>query len=372
MPTPMSAEQSASRPMVVFVDLGTMLSFDQLAACLHRRGIEVVHVTVADNLLARVSSRVLYDQSHYFSTPEDLDSILGALPAERVVDVQCPEFLLDDVIHAAHRAGFPGRVVEALEHRFAWRDKLVVSRALTEEGLPVPPVEPLLGLSGPQLVHDLGLPLVIKQRIGSGGEGVRIVSDVAQLDGVVDELGGDPEQLYAERFEPGETLCYAAAYHDGVVTEHAVYRTIQATAAEGPSSTIEVTDDPEVARVGDLLVRQMKGLGLVNLDLVRDKQGTPQVVDVNLRAWHSIVALGAAGHHFVESYLECLGVDFAQPRRPRPLHGREVHVFPDQTPRTGARWPAVRRFVGDWAGQRRVLPAKYVAVQLLLFLRRLL
>ena len=110
---------------------------------------------------------------------------------------------------------------------------------------------------------------------------------------------------------------------------------------------------------------------MVNLDLVRDASGDPFVVDVNLRAWHSVVALSAVGHDFTTAYLASLGLASAPVVDARL---GPVHVFPDQNGSELAisRRRGARRFAHDLWGQRSVLPARYLAVQTLLFARRLL
>ena len=57
------------RPLIVFVDLGMMLSFDQLASRLRRQDVEVAHLTVAHNPLARLISRAAYDRTELWADP---------------------------------------------------------------------------------------------------------------------------------------------------------------------------------------------------------------------------------------------------------------------------------------------------------------
>lgn len=360
------------RPLVVFVDLGTMLSFDQLASVLRSRGVEVAHLSSSDNPLARFASRVLYDHSSWFATPAGLFAALARLDVERIVDVQCPEFLLDDVVQAARLAGLPRRVLTELEHRFTWRDKYTVAQQLHAAGIPAPRTQGVEGTDADDLVAAFGLPLVVKDRVGSGGEGVRIVHHREDFEPALQALGGELAHLYVEQYLPGETLCWAAAVVDGAARQGVVYRTRQGHEAEGPSTVIEVVADDEVMQLGCRVARLVGGAGLLNLDLVRDAAGSPRVVDVNVRAWHSVVALSRLGADYPRAYLQGLGL---QPSTPDPrVHPGAVAVFPSHEAFHPGddRLGAVRRFLRGLAEHRRVLPGRYRALQVLLFARRLL
>lgn len=369
----MKPADARAHETVVFVDLGTMLSFDQLALGLRERGVHVVHVTRARNFLARLTSRVVYDETHWFETHDDLVRALAGLDPSSVIDIQSPEFLIGDVIAAANRVGIPSPVVSALEERFAWRDKARVSNLLREAGVPVPRSiviedEP----AAQRAVEELGLPVTLKRRVGSGGEGVRIARSTEEVTAMVADLGAGPDQLFAEEFLPGRTVCWAGVLHQGSVLEGVVYETLQSRGAEGPSTTIHVLRDETISRIGAQLAALVSQSGLVNLDLVEDRDGRPRVVDVNLRAWHSVVALGAVGHTFVDSYLNSLR---GEDRRtgPSPHGGRPMHlrVFPDQAARLDRPVHDLALFFSDAWHQRTVLPLRYRAIQTLLFLRRL-
>lgn len=351
-----------SRPAVVFVDLGMMLSFDQLASVLRERGVHTVHLSQASNFLAHLSSRVVYDESHTFHHPAEIVDLL-ATHRERIADVQCPESLLGAVLEAARAADLRAPVVAMLEERVLWRDKRSASRRLAAAGVEVPQEIALTGQ-----VHT---PVVVKRRVGSGGEGVRIVRESRVLPAVIEELGG-PDEVHGEALAPGATWCWAGCVVDGRVMDDVVYRTRQAHAAEGPSTHSEVVDRPDIAAVGSRVASLLSTPGLLNLDLVLDSDGTPLVVDVNLRAWHSVVALRERGHDFASTYLEALGL---LPRGAAATGGGTsgpVRVFPDQSaddthePRSHA----IRRFVADGRAQGHFLPWRYIAAQTVLFARR--
>lgn len=360
------------KAIVVFVDAGMMLSFDQLASVLGTRGVHTVHLTRAANPLSLVSSRLVYDRTGTFTTPQDLLARLQELDVESVADIQCPEFLAEEVLAAAIAAGVPESALVRLRNRLLWRDKYQATRALEAHGVPVPEHVLLSEADDTEIGERLGFPLVLKRRVGSGGEGVRVVRDADDLAGSFHELGVDREQVYAEAFEAGETLCWAATFADGSVCDQVVYRTLQHCEAEGPSSTIEVVDDTEVSAVGARVSELFGGVGLVNLDLVRDADGAPRVIDVNLRAWHSVVALAGVGHHFADSYLEALGLLPRGMTRFDQARTGQVNVFPDQSDQDlqRSRAAGLRRFMHDLSGQRDVLPVRYRLAQTILFARR--
>ncbi|GAA1395909.1 hypothetical protein GCM10009599_22710 [Luteococcus peritonei] len=353
---------------MVFVDLGTMLSFEQLASVLRSRGVEVAHLTVASNPLARLASRALFHSTSFFATQEELLAALRRLDVSRVVDIQCPEFLLDDVVHAAREAGVPRAVLTELELRFAWRDKFAVARSLQQAGLAAPRVRDLEDCRREDLLTDFGLPLVIKDRVGSGGEGVRIVRRAEELGEAVEALGGEKAHLYAEEFLPGATMCYATAIVHGRPVQGVVYHTLQGREAEGPSSLIEVVRDNQVLAIGQRVAELVGGSGLLNLDLVRDEHGDPRVVDVNLRSWHSVVALGQLGFDYPQAYLQ--GLDLGRAEHGVVTSIGLVHVFPDHEETGEGCSEGLRRFLDGLWRHRRILPVRYLALQVLLFARR--
>ncbi|MGO4957324.1 ATP-grasp domain-containing protein [Luteococcus sp. Sow4_B9] len=370
MPPHKAMTSHAPDSLVVFIDMGMMLSFDQLASALRQLGVRVVHISSATNPLARLSSRVLYDEGHRFSSTDDLVAVLASLDRDRILDIQCPEFILAEVLEASRRAGLTERVLRMLEERLLWCDKFEVCRRLEAASIPAPRTRQLMGATHQAVVEELGSPFMVKTRVGSGGEGVRMVESGSEYASSVAELGGPGAELYAEEFLPGETLCYAAAFVDGHSVESTVYRTVLGPRTHGPSSHIEVVRDQAVRGIGERVVGLLQGTGLVNLDLVRAADGQPKVVDVNLRAWHSVAALAAVNHTFAHSYLNgLLGQD--QPPVGPGLTG-QVHVFPDQGPLAAGRIRAAREFLADAWGQRRVLPPRYIAMQTLLFIRRLM
>ncbi len=359
------------RPLIVFVDLGMMLSFDQLASRLRRQDVEVAHLTVAHNPLARLISRAAYDRTELWADPSDLPGLFARLGADRIVDVQCPEALLDDVATAARQASLPPATIALLAHRQSWQDKQITSQHLAEAGIPVPRTHPASGAELEYLAAAVGMPLVLKATVSSGGEGVRVVSAPDEFQPALEFLSSQGGTVYAEQYLPGSTSCWAAVLSDGAVLDSAIYRTLQSRQSEGASSSIDVVEDSTVSAIGARVAQVIGGAGMVNLDLVRDASGDPFVVDVNLRAWHSVVALSAVGHDFTTAYLASLGLASAPVVDARL---GPVHVFPDQNGSELAisRRRGARRFAHDLWGQRSVLPARYLAVQTLLFARRLL
>ena len=93
-------------------------------------------------------------------------------------------------------AGLPRRVLTELEHRFTWRDKYTVAQQLHAAGIPAPRTQGVEGTDADDLVAAFGLPLVVKDRVGSGGEGVRIVHHREDFEPALQALGGELAHLY--------------------------------------------------------------------------------------------------------------------------------------------------------------------------------
>jgi hypothetical protein len=171
-----------------------------------------------------------------------------------------------------------------------------------------------------------------------------------------------PEDVYFERFCDGDTYQFAAAHDGPTVLQEAVSRSVRRGGHHGPAQGIETVSDPEIRRVGAATVAAVGGRGLINLDVLLGPSGA-QVVDVNLRAWDSLVSLRAAGVDFSQGYLQSLGLPVRVDGRTVAESGRIIYPYartaPTATPaltKVGAAWQYLRSTwrYALWLGPRYV------------------
>jgi hypothetical protein len=300
---------TTSVPAFVFAEHARQGAFSQLAAALRRRGFRTIHVTTARPLwINRLLSRLAYDRS-MFLTEEALSALPGRLAGEDVRDVQHTEYVLERL--AAGASALPGGVGEAVAHRAALLDKFALGLLCEQRGVPVPAKLEAAGRTPEQAVAALGLPLVVKTKVGASGLGVRIAATEAEVREALSALG-PVENVFYERFVPGEYVDYSAvAGPDGPIQEVGT-RTVAATGTAPPSS-VQTVDDPGLLEVGRQAVRALGLTGFIHIDTVRDAQGRYWVMDVNLRAWGSMSSLRQAGIDFTEGYLAMLGLSDRAP-----------------------------------------------------------
>jgi len=291
-------------PVFVFVEHTRPGAFAQLAAALRRHGHRSVQVTTARPLwINRLISRLTYDRALYVSE-DQLGKVADLLAGVDVRDVQHSEYVLEGLVAGA--AALPNGVGEQLARRAALLDKYALGRLCESRGIRVPEKLAAAGNAPADAIAAFGLPLVVKSKVGASGLGVRIAGTQAAVEQALAELG-PIEDLFYERFIPGDYLDYSAvAGPDGPLQEVGT-RTVAAGGTE-PPSTIETIDDPGLLDIGRQTVRELGLTGFIHLDTVRDADGRYWVMDVNLRAWGSMASLRAAGIDFTEGYLQLLGL----------------------------------------------------------------
>ena len=347
-------------PTIVFLEDEVWSSFLQLAAAARRRGCHTIRVSDNTSRDGRVLGRLNFDESmttQTFLSTYGTDRDCG----ESVVDLLCTEHTLRRMTLTLTRLGLRPEVRAALRARLAAVDKFDTLTMLHRNGVPAPAIADPARCTPEAAAARLGLPLVVKQRIGAGGRGVSVVADTAGLHALLERT--DPHAIYYEQFCAGETVQYAAAFDSSGVLQEAVVRSVRnAAERHAPTCRIETVLDEQAAEIGRQVVRCVGGRGLVNVDLVRDAAGVPRVVDVNLRTWESMVALRLAGIDFVDGYLAALGVAPMTPPRSSPVIGRAIAVFPTSAFRAMERGEparAVRSYVRESGRYFRWLGARY-------------
>lgn len=345
----------------MFVDHDRWDSFAQLAAALRRAGCRTVQVTTQPHRSAGIVSRLVFDRCVRLACSEERASLPAVLAGERVVDLQCTER------HAAWLLEHPDVLPTAVRARLVARlrlfDKLAVARELAASDIRGPDVVPAQGATAAELVVALGLPLVAKARAGAGGSWVSLLAALTEVEHFL-KLGAAPlEQVFFQRFVAGDLLGYAAAVGPCGIEEELASRA-SGTGQDplGPSAEIEICNDGDLLALGRRVVAALGIEGLVDMDAIRDEAGVVWLIDLNLRAWGSMVATRRVGIDFVGAYLRTLGLECTCPECPATLGGTRVRVLPrslDATIRSGRLLASLRQFLRESWPYLRDLGARY-------------
>lgn len=352
-------------PLLVFLDDEPWHSLFDLAALVRRKGCRTVRITTARP--RRHSSwlrRAAFDRTVVLGTWEDAPplDLLGG----RVVDVIAPETLARTalgLVRGSRRA--TARALDTVARRDAFADKLRTAEALRSHGIAVPPTLRAGETTPREAVGTFGLPLVLKPSVGAAGAGVVVATSERELEEACERLSGRGELFY-EKLVVGDQYAVAAAFASGVVLQRAAQLHLQdGEAWRGPSAASLTVEDPRAAALVQQVTSIVGGSGLLALDVIRDRDGVDWVIDVNLRAWHSLGALLSAGIDFSEGYLYALGVRRDPPRVQAARPGRylEIYLSPRRRHPSGRAGSGPVGFLRESVRRARRLGARYVLAE---------
>jgi hypothetical protein len=314
----------AKKQTILFVDDYPWDNFFQLAAGLRRAGFRTVRVSLGHPKRSEMAFNLLFDRTIVLGAASELPCLVELLYEEDVVDIHCADALTAAVCSVLTTLpSASGR--ERWSTRAAATDKFVVSKTLAAEGIKVPDVILCSETTPDEAARVLGLPIVVKQRRGSGGGGVRVIDTVERLRA---EAADFTDEWFYERFVTGKALQYGTlAGHDGVRVS-ATYETALRKYPRGPASVIESIDDPSLSETGARVISSLGLCGLVNINVIRDDEGVDWVHDVNPRAWGSFLVFRPMGVDFLTAYIEWLRTPEGAGSSAQLEPARRGHVFP--------------------------------------------
>ena len=300
---------------MVFLDDGPWISFNQMAARVRRDGCRTLRVTCDPSLASRRPNLLLFTTGAVVSSWDDLPRLDDLVTGE-VIDIQCAEPLLrhaQALADASSTVAEPAR--ERLRTRITFGDKTVAMDRLQAVGIAVPDhlADDVPDVDG--AIAALGLPIVIKPGTGAAGAEVIVARDRAQAVAAWEAVRLTGPSFF-ERYVDGEQLSFCAVFYDGIVVADGAYAREREGDSVSFAEVIETLDDPAIFELGARVVAVIGGSGLVDLDILRDEHGNDWVIDVNLRAWHSLGALLGAGIDFTKHYLGVIGIPMRADREP--------------------------------------------------------
>jgi hypothetical protein len=355
----MSAEGHQHGPAVIFVDDDQWECFFHLAAVLRKSGVRTVRVSVGHS--GWQVENVVFDRQvslAHVPTPQELADILSN---EYVSDVQVTESLAETT-YAALGLLPDSQCSNLWLGRSDLLDKLATAQALRDVGLRAPDTLPVTDASTLEAASAFSLPIVVKQRVGSSGSGVKVLASLDALQGFVDTIE-NPERWFYERFVEGVPLVCALVAGEGGVEVLATYEILKRVEPRGPSIVVRFLDDPSIADDAKTLLGIKPVRGMVCFDVIRDSIGVDWVHDVNLRVFGTFSVCQLEGFDFFESYVRCLTdgkrrVSTTQPK----VAGVETFTFPsglEDVFRSGRRGTAPFR-TARWIWQyAKLLGARY-------------
>jgi hypothetical protein len=351
-------------PAVLFVDDRVVTPFVQLAVLLRRAGFRTIRVTTQRSVLSDLRlRRFAFDRSLHLD-PKDFADLAARLSDEHIVDVQCTE----ELASRAYQSLGPSVLSDVgigWSDRLRLVDKLALAKEIEGAGLLHP--RNITGYAQASEVEAaLGLPVVLKPRVGSSGGGVEILET---RDALVRAAGdvSDPSSVFYERFVVGESVSYCAVIGPGGVERDMTYATVTRSGSPvSPSSHINCASDPRLIEVGRQLASGLGTRGLLHLDAIRDIGGLYWIHDLNLRVWGAFLAPRRAGLGLSAAYVRWLS--------DRVLAGGEdlddAWIFPYCVTAANSTGPVWRRNRQDFDRIKRRLGGRYLSYELFRFIRR--
>jgi hypothetical protein len=365
------SDRMRKRPLVVFLDSYSWQGFADLAGALRQRGVRVARVSSRTRsprvLLVQSMESLLFGRTRrvveggvLYGSPASLqpEALAAAVPSA-VTDVQMQEDLVASAMAApGSGADISWRVRRGVDPQVLV-DKWVQDQWAHKAGVPTPRV-----WEGPTVES---FPVVVKSRVGFGGNGVRIVHDQGELARAWAELrspdGVTP--FLQERLEPSVHTGGVAL--DGEVLVCVAYDGRPAADdPTGPPYTVVALESPEAVAATTRFIGEIGYTGLFCFDWVVDHEGTLRLIDFNSRVFGSWSALQELGFDLISPYLYTLGAamrteptvgrydvavttmrypcpDASSPEAVQRWRAETLDIIARRKPYLGTRWATVMR-----------------------------
>jgi carbamoyl-phosphate synthase large subunit len=211
--------------------------------------------------------------------PAFVPALLGELKARRaelLVPTVTEELPLVARERGDLRASGCAVFISSPEAAEAANDKWLTVQALARAGVGVP--RSLSGRARDEIVDAVGFPMLSKPRHGRGGRGVEIHESLADLPST------SCDRIYQE-FLPGEEYDVNLFAEPG--GEPAALVVLRKTALRdgrvGNAAGVERVEAPDVADLAAATSRALRLEGPLDIDVRRDRDGRPLVLEVNGR-----------------------------------------------------------------------------------------
>jgi len=352
---------------VIFLDDCRWNAFHQLAPRLRRAGVRTIRVSTEGRRKTRIASWLLFDRYAILPQGSDVGALREILADEDVVDVQFAESLGDLVAKNADM--LHPDVAEQVGRRLSVVDKFVAAGLFAAAGVRTPGVVPVAEATPAEMAQRFGFPIVVKERVGYGGERVSIIRDLETLVAATSGNDASAGDLFYEQYVDGTKLNYAAVISATGIEQELAYKVTRWRQPVGRASEVETIEDVQLVDFGRKALDVVGCTGLVNMDVIRDGNGVDWLIDFNARAFGGSGSFLVAGIDTSEGYLRTIGLRTAPPKRTRPDVGVRIRVFPtclDDVIDSGSIPRTVLAFVRDSVPYLRWLGGRYWLSELFL------
>ncbi|MGH6872438.1 MAG: ATP-grasp domain-containing protein [Rhizomicrobium sp.] len=196
----------------------------------------------------------------------------------------------------------------------------------------------------------LGLPAVLKADGSWGGDGVAVVHTPQEARAAWRRLAAPPSRLRSlaraarrrdahhflaalrpgkpgvclQRFIPGTPATTSFVCRDGDVLAANHFDVIATRGAAGPASVVRRIDDSTMEDAARRLARRFRLSGLHGLDYVRDRDGSPHLIEINPRATQTSHLAFGPGHDL------CAALAGVSASPHRAIASDDVALFPQE------------------------------------------
>ena len=343
---------SSLPPTVICADVTSWEGMVQFGAALSGHGVRVIRFTGKQRSrrqrIRTTLERVAFAESEPVLVRNadghvDVQPILSVL--DDVRDVQSADLIGSELaasekwqesprLHRVHARGLSDVDVY---------DKLVYTRLAEKVGVSVPETwEEAWQVPA-------GGPVAVKTRLGSGGDGVRLVAGADEIPAALADLDVAEGTVLFQRRIPGQVWNVGGVADRGEVLAIGAYRGIPAVNDPlGPPAETLIVDRPDLLTAARTMVEALGYRGLFQFDFLCDDEDQYYLIDINPRIWGSWAGLQAAGVDIVGNYLRLLGARIT-PRQGSVAIGRRLRtsaVGPSSTRETVARTRRLTQDIG--------------------------
>ena len=166
-------------------------------------------------------------------------------------------------------------------------DKLMTATRLSTQGIPVPMTFSLSPGIDPGMVgRELGYPFIVKPRVGRGGRGVTLYQKESEAH---EERR---ENVVCQQFMPGEECDLNMFVHPAgrVKAIVVLQKTLMKQGIVGNALSVQRVVARDMAEIGLRVARGLALEGPVDMDVRRDRNGVPSVLEINARVGANVLA----------------------------------------------------------------------------------
>jgi hypothetical protein len=310
----------------------------------------------------RLANRLLYARCYYLSGTDELDTLPSLLESFTPVQVYLTEPMmahLPDHIYPE----LPPAVAEDMRRRVLLSDKMRAARMATELCVRAPEQLAASAVTSTVAIEKLGLPLVVKARLGAAGSGVTIATTPADVERAIQE-SETLDGIFFERHIAGQIVSYAATILRGTIVQELTYQAVKSSSnPSGAPLAFEAITDHNLLNIGRTLCRALDLSGPINIQTIRDSAGDYWMIDLNLRPYGPMLSYRQHEIDTAAAFLYSTEVCTVPPLRSTASPGVRAESFPndaEELMRQGRPGRAFYRYALRGASFRRTLGTSYL------------